>query len=516
MKFYITTPIYYVNDRPHIGHAYTTIIADILARWKRLNNFDVYFLTGTDEHGVKIVNAAKNKSITPLQLCNTMSSKFKKSWNILNISYTKFVRTTNFEHINVVTKVINLLFKKGLLFEKQYKGLYCIGCERFYTKKELDKKGNCLLHKKKAIFFSEKNYFFKLSHFQEQILDILTNVNNKNYMEILPKERMHEIVGKLKLGLEDISLSRNNLNWGISLPFDKEQTVYVWIDALLSYISGINYSLNNELFQKIWPANVHFIGKDILWFHAVIWPAILISLELPLPKRIYSHGFFSINNCKMSKSLGNVIPPDKVINKYGIEATRYLLVSLFPLGVDGDISWSVLSKKYNKDLADNLGNLICRVIKMYEKYFNFNLPLLEKKKGLILAKKISFSLKENFISNMNNVQFYMAIKFLQKNITLVNKQIEYDSPWKLVNSQENENKLTICIYSYLQAIVLITIYLKPFMPSLAEKIQKKLCSVDTENAINNFFINGAMIPKDGFSLSKKKINLGIIFPKIKD
>jgi methionyl-tRNA synthetase len=511
MKFYITTPIYYVNDIPHIGHSYTTIAADIMARWKRLNNFDVYFLTGTDEHGAKIAEAAKAKDKKPQELCDEMSAKFREAWKLLNISNDDFIRTTEQRHFIAVENIVQTLFDKGLIFKNKYEGMYCIGCERFFAKKDLDENGCCPFHKTKPILQSEENYFFKLSSFQDALLERITDVNHKEHIDIQPEERRNEIVGKLKLGLEDVSFSRSAIEWGIPLPFDKSQTAYVWADALINYITAVGYPSDETKFKKYWPTDVHLMAKDILWFHSVIWPAVLMGAQLPLTKTIYSHGFFTLNGSKMSKSLGNVISPQELVENYGVDAARYLAVTLIPFGPDGDISWQGLTLKYNTDLANNLGNLISRTLKMAEK--NFNLKIPQAVLNLELAKNVEKNLKEAFASNMDNLQLHKAAENLQDAITLVNIQIETDAPWKLAKT--DKNKLATCIYSYLQVIDIIAMHLFSFMPSLAEKIwQITGASGNINDVAKKYFTNG-IIPKDGFSVSGADLQIpGILFPRI--
>jgi len=511
MKFYITTPIYYANGIPHIGHSYTTIAADIMARWKRLNNFDVYFLTGTDEHGAKIAEAAKAKGKKPQELCDEMSSKFREAWKLLNISNDDFIRTTEQRHFIAVENIVQTLFDKGLIFKKKYEGMYCIGCERFFAKKDLDENGCCPFHKTKPILQSEENYFFKLSSFQDALLERITDVNHKEHIDIQPEERRNEIVGKLKLGLEDVSFSRSAIEWGIPLPFDKSQTAYVWVDALINYITAVGYPSDETKFKKYCPADVHLMAKDILWFHSVIWTAVLMGAQLPLPKTIYAHGFFTLNGSKMSKSLGNVISPQELVENYGVDAARYLTVTLIPFGHDGDISWQGLTLKYNMDLANNLGNLISRTLKMAEK--NFNLKIPQAVLNLELAKNVAKNLKGTFASNMDNLQLHKAAENLQDAITLVNIQIETDAPWKLAKT--DKNKLAVCIYSYLQAIDIIAMHLLSFMPSLAEKIwQITGASGNINDVAKKYFTNG-IIPKEGFSVSGADLQIpGILFPRI--
>ncbi|MDR1122932.1 MAG: methionine--tRNA ligase [Endomicrobium sp.] len=511
MKFYITTPIYYVNDIPHIGHSYTTIVADIVARWKRLNSFDVYFLTGTDEHGAKIAEVAKAKGKKPQEFCDEMSAKFRATWKLLNISNDGFIRTTEYRHFIAVENIVQILFDKGLIFKKKYGGMYCIGCEKFFAKKDLDKNGHCPFHKTKPILQSEENYFFKLSFFKDALLERITDVNHKEYINILPEERKNEIVGKLKLGLEDVSFSRSTIEWGIPLFFDKSQTVYVWADALINYITAVGYPSDETKFKNYWPADVHLMAKDILWFHSVVWPAILMGAQLPLPKTIYSHGFFTLNGNKMSKSLGNVISPQKLVENYGVDATRYLVVTLIPFGHDGDISWQGLTLKYNTDLANNLGNLISRTLKVAEK--NFNLKAPQAVLNLDFVKNVEKKLKESFAYNMDNFQLHKAVENLQSAITLVNIQIEVDAPWKLAKT--DKSKLAMCIFSYLQAIDIIAMYLLSFMPSLAERIwQITGASGNISDITKKYFTNG-IIPEGGFSVSGTDLKPpGVLFPRI--
>ncbi|MCL2799386.1 MAG: methionine--tRNA ligase [Endomicrobia bacterium] len=513
MKFYITTPIYYVNDVPHIGHSYTTIAADIMSRWKKLNNFDVFFLTGTDEHGAKIAASAKEKGKTPQELVDETSEQFKEAWKLLNISYDRFIRTTDADHIAATEKIVNILFEKGLIFKKTYEALYCVGCERFYPEKDLDENGCCAFHKTKPVLQSEENYFFKLSAFQDALLERITDKNHKEHIEIQPEERKNEIVGKIKLGLEDVSFSRAAIDWGIPVPFDKKQTVYVWVDALINYITGIGYPENSDNFNKYWPADIHLMAKDILWFHSVIWPAILMGCGFATPKKIYSHGFFTINGDKMSKSLGNVISPRQIVDKYGVDAARYLAVTLIPFGPDGDISLDALTAKYNTDLANNLGNLISRTLKMAEK--NFDLKVPDTKPDLELVKKVAKILEEEFSPAMDELYLHKASEALQKALTVVNQQIENDAPWKLAKT--NPEKLPACIFSYLQAADLILIHLLCFMPTLSEKIWAITGANGNITETAKKYFKDKIIPAEGFSPAGSKLETpGILFPRIQD
>jgi methionyl-tRNA synthetase len=509
-KFYITTPIYYVNDIPHIGHSYTTIAADIAARWKRLNGFDVFFLTGTDEHGAKIAAAAKEKGKNPQELVDEMSAKFKEAWRLLNISYDRFIRTTDEDHVAATQNIVNILFEKGLIFKKTYKALYCVGCERFYPEKDLAD-GLCPFHKTKPVMQSEENYFFKLSSFAGALLERISDKNHEEHIEIQPEERRSEIIGKIKLGLEDVSFSRAAIDWGIPIPFDAKQTVYVWVDALINYITGIGYPKDGANFQKYWPADVHLMAKDILWFHSVIWPAMLLGAGIPVPKKVYSHGFFTINGDKMSKSLGNVISPQELCDKFGVDAARYLAVTLIPFGPDGDISWDALSNKYNVDLANNLGNLISRTIKLAEK--NYDLKVPQTTPDLELAKKTAKILDKDFAPAMDGLYLHKASEALQNALTVVNRQIETDAPWKLAKT--DLPKLAQCLFSYLQAADLILIHLLAFMPELSEKIWAIAGGNGNITEAAKKYFADKQIPKSGFSPSGSQLRTpGVLFPRI--
>ncbi|MDR0401658.1 MAG: methionine--tRNA ligase [Endomicrobium sp.] len=514
MKFYVTTPIYYVNDVPHIGHSYTTIVSDVIARWKRLNNFDVFFLTGTDEHGSKIAETARRKNKYLIDMCNEMSNKFKEAWKLLNISYTEFVRTTESRHFSSVENVAKILLKNGFIFKKKYEGLYCLECERFYSKKDLDEKGNCIFHKISPIVQSEENYFFKLSFFQNELFNRIINKNHKEHIAIYPEERRNEIIGKLKLGLDDISFSRMAVKWGINLPFDKKHTVYVWIDALINYMTGVGYMENILKFQKFWPADIHVMAKDILWFHSVIWPAILIAIKLPTPRKIFSHGFFTINGHKMSKSLNNVISPFELVNKYGVDATRYIIATIMPFGPDGDISMHELSLKYNVDLANNFGNLILRIIKMAGRYYS-DFRVSCNNGTLHLAKHVSTIFKKNFSDSMDNMQFNKSSIIIQSAIAFINKQIEIDVPWRLVKI--DEKKFSCCINSYLQAICIVVMHMLPFMPTISEKIWRMIGGFGNINDVAKKYFTDTIIPENGFLIKNVKFNsIEILFPKIEN
>ncbi|MFH1456621.1 MAG: methionine--tRNA ligase, partial [Patescibacteria group bacterium] len=367
MKYYITTPIYYVNDKPHIGHAYTTVVADVLARWRRQQGDDVFYLTGTDEHGTKVAQSAEAQNKSPQEFCDEVSQIFKDRWQNLNISNDHFIRTTDKDHKErvkeIFTKLKNTTTPKGneVIYAGEYKGLYCTGCEKFLTDKEIVD-GKCPDHKTVPEELSEKNYFFRLSDYKE----ILEEKIKKDEFKILPISRKNEALALLDF-IDDFSVSRETVKWGIDLPFDKTQKSYVWVDALSNYITAIGYPDKMDEFNKWWPADAHLMAQDILKFHAIYWPAMLLALDIPLPKLEYIHGFFTIDGQKMSKSLGNVIDPDELVDKYGIDPTRYLLLSQFSFGQEADIQAERFPEKYNADLANGLGNLVARISNLLEK-----------------------------------------------------------------------------------------------------------------------------------------------------
>lgn len=506
MKYYITTPIYYVNDTPHIGHAYTTVAADILARWHRLKGDDVFFLTGTDEHGAKIAQAAANSNQTPKELCDKVSEEFKIAWKSLNITNSSFIRTTDLYHKTTVELFLKTLFEKDMIYKKKYEGLYCVHCEKFLKKDDLDENLCCPDHKQKPVEHSEENYFFRLSSFQDRLLELLSNKKHPNYMEILPESRRNEVLGKLKLGLDDISISRKAILWGIPLPFDESQTAYVWVDALLNYLSGAGFGQDEENFKKTWPCDTHLMAKDILWFHGVIWPAMLLAIDLPLPKKLFAHGFFTINNEKMSKTLGNVIKPAELIQKFGVDASRYLLVSLFPFGSDGDISWEALTNKFNTDLANNLGNLVSRTLTMIEKYFAGTIPAPV---APIRGIKEVFNIKE-LNDYLENFQFHFALEAIQKHINNANQFIEETAPWKM--AKENNKELSNVLWALVEQIKIAAVSLYPIMPETSKKIWAQIGETKSIKEDAVLFFNGFPVsaPASGSKINKASG----LFPRI--
>ncbi|MEK7501957.1 MAG: methionine--tRNA ligase, partial [Patescibacteria group bacterium] len=381
--FYVTTPIFYPNDIPHVGHAYTTIAADIIKRWHKLKGEDVFFLTGTDEHGKKIENAATKAGKKPKDFVNELVPKFKEAWNKIEIDYDRFIRTTDKDHEKVVCEILQKVYDKGDIYKGKYEGLYCTGCEAYYTEKDLEE-GLCPTHKTKAEFVTEESYFFKLSKYQDKLLDFY----KKNPEFISPSYRKQEIVNRFKEGLNDLSISRSTLKWGIPIPFDKSHVCFVWFDALTNYYSATRQKGK----EKFWPADVHLVGKDILWFHSVIWPAILLSAGIELPKKVFAHGWWTFNKEKISKSRGKVINIDELVKIAGADSARYFLFRAVPFGEDGDFSEKALIDRHNNELANKLGNLVLRVSTLAEKIGT------EKTENKLL-KKLNLKEIERYLAN---------------------------------------------------------------------------------------------------------------------
>ncbi|MBU5575432.1 MAG: methionine--tRNA ligase [Nitrososphaerota archaeon] len=465
-KFYITTPIYYVNDKPHIGHTYTTVAADVLARWNRMLGKDVFFLTGTDEHGQKIEKTAISLGKDPKEFVNEIVKFYISLWKRLNIEYSDFIRTSEKRHEDVVLKVFKKLQEKGDIYKGIYEGWYCIPDETFWTDFQV-KDRKCPECGREVERMKEEAYFFRLSKYQNKILNWL----EKNPDVIEPKSRYNEILSFVKNGLEDISISRKSVKWGIPVPGDPNHTIYVWIDALSNYISALDYP-NGKKFKKYWPADIHLVGKEITRFHAIIWPAILFSLGLEPPKKIFAHGWWTVEGQKMSKSLGNVIDPNILIDKFGADAVRYYLLREMMFGEDGNFSEKEFISKYNTQLADELGNLVNRILILAEKYFNGKIPKKNKK---INKNDLSFigivdNLKVKLGACFEKLQFSIALDEIWKVIQAANKYINDNKPWE----EKDEKRKAEVIYNVLEAVRIIATSLYPFMPETSEKIIKYL------------------------------------------
>jgi methionyl-tRNA synthetase len=483
-KFFVTTPIYYVNDVPHLGHAYTTVAADILTRYARMKGEQAFFLTGTDEHGAKIAQAAQKAKKTPKEFCDEKTARFQLAWEMLNISYNNFIRTTNKDHEAAVQKAAQKLYEKGLIVKGTYEGLYCVGCERYYTEKELVD-GKCPEHQKPPEKYSEDCYLFKLSAFQKPLLQLIQDKT----LVIEPKEKRNEIVSFLtKEKLEDISISRKNVTWGVPLPWDKSQTLYVWFDAFLNYLTGIGWdgreiAVHNkeEGIYKWWPVNVQLMAKDILRVHATIWPAMLLALEIPLPKKIFAHGFFTINGQKMSKSLGNVLDPVEQAKIFSSDGLRWLLISSFPFGTDGDISEERFYEKYNAELANGIGNLVARTLTLATKFTtnyksNTNIQITNN------FRNKTEKVWQEYEKQLENLEFESVTKQINSYVAYWDKYINENEPWKLVES--NLDKFNKIIYNVIEGLRQLAWLIMPFMPETADKIFENLGILDDEKKKN--------------------------------
>jgi len=497
-KFYITTPIYYVNDKPHIGHAYATVSADVLARYHRFLGNEVHFLTGTDEHGSKVAESAAKAGVSPQEFCDINSGHYQMAWDQLDISNNDFIRTTEERHKIGVTFILNRLKEVGAIYESEYEGLYCTGCEKFMTEKDLVD-GCCPDHKQKPQIVREKNYFFKLSNYLPQVERLI----DEGKIKIYPENRRKEVLGLFKQELNDFSVSREHVKWGIPVPFDNTQVTYVWVDALSNYITALGYGqADDSNYKKFWPADLHVIGKDILKFHCVYWPAMLIAADIEVPKNIFITGYFTIDGQKMSKTIGNIIDPNELVGQFGSDPTRYLLLSQFPFGADGDIKAENFVLQYNSDLANGIGNLVSRVTAMAEKYFNGAVP--EKDDEL---KKNAEEIWHGYQAGLDNFQVDKAIETIRKLVSLADGYIDKNKPWELAKT--DQARLAKVIYNLLELIRHLGLLVYPIMPETALKI---LTTVGKEDFTNYHLANlnnwGLLNPGDKISKS------AALFPRI--
>ncbi len=499
---FITTPIYYVNDVPHIGHSYTTILADILSRYYRMTGHDVFFLTGTDEHGQKIEKAAEAKGLTPQELVDQVVLRFRELWAVLNINYDRFIRTTDLEHIKVVQDVFRRVHEKGYIYLGEYVGLYCRPCETYYTETQAPD-GFCPECKRELSLLKEEAFFFKLSAFETPLLDYVENAPEF----VLPLTRRNEVLSFIRSGLNDLCITRSAINWGIEIPDIQVETqqkhyIYVWFDALLNYLTGIKYGQDSELFSHYWPATIQLIGKDILKFHAVIWPAMLMALDLPLPLHVFGHGFIYQSGEKMSKSKGNVLDPYVLIKEYGADAFRYFLAREVVMGLDGSYSDENMKQRFNSDLANDWGNLINRTINMMKKYFNNEIPATDMVVGIDESADILRHSSTQLFDKIKGLMGEFKLSHVLEEIFFViresNKYIEDQAPWTLSKKGEVD-RLAYVMIQLLEAIRLVSLFLFPFMPSTVERVYQQLqISIQFSNVDAAFFEWGYFKP--GMSL----------------